>query len=216
VPGWVGRRTERPGAARLRRVRHPELGSFCKKDECPLAPIEPITLGNMSRAGARERHQVPDTPAESERGRVGPAAAIGGCSRAVLVVREDVRGGIVKTCGSARIGVSRDFLITTCRHGPARRGGVRQRGEILDALSVRKGERSGCDLDRALLREGTSRRCRGTSPPPSGFASERSIEASRYAREDGGSSAQWASPAREDADDCAALKIRGRGGHVQA
>jgi hypothetical protein len=33
-----------------------------------------------------------------------------------------------------------------------RRG--QQRGEILDALSVRKGERSGCDLGRALLREG--------------------------------------------------------------
>ena len=31
-----------------------------------------------------------------------------------------------------------------------RRG--QQRGEILDALSVRKGERPGCDLGRALLR----------------------------------------------------------------
>jgi hypothetical protein len=31
---------------------------------------------------------------------------------------------------------------------------IRQRGEILDALSVRKSERSGRDLGRALLREG--------------------------------------------------------------
>jgi hypothetical protein len=34
----------------------------CKNDECSLAPIEPITLGNMSGAGVRERHQVPGTP----------------------------------------------------------------------------------------------------------------------------------------------------------
>ena len=41
-----------------------------------------------------------------------------------------------------------------------------QRGEILDALTVRKGERSGRKLRRALPSgEGNSRRCRGTSSP---------------------------------------------------
>ncbi|MDQ1461988.1 MAG: hypothetical protein QOI08_3472, partial [Actinomycetota bacterium] len=60
-----------------------------------------------------------------------------------------------------------------------------QRGEILDALSVRKGERSGRDLGRALLREGPH----GVVvelPPSSGFASEspRAQAAMRFAGPD--------------------------------
>jgi hypothetical protein len=42
--------------------------------------------------------------------------------------------------------------VTVSTSALPRRG--QQRGEILDALSVRKGERSGCDLGPALLREG--------------------------------------------------------------
>src|SRR6202022_3539440 len=42
--------------------------------------------------------------------------------------------------------------VTVSASALPRRG--QQRGEILDALSVRKGERSGRDLGRALLREG--------------------------------------------------------------
>jgi hypothetical protein len=40
---------------RLSRKQHPELGSFCKNDECPLAPIEPITLGDAGERHNRKR-----------------------------------------------------------------------------------------------------------------------------------------------------------------